>query len=312
MVGYLHAESAGVTFLQWKTDGAGALDGTIDGAAVSGSPPNSAVTTNAGSLTGQLDGRSVSLQVSFHTDYGSLSGDTLTLNVRQSDGSIRPIIYRRASPSDYNQALTTLRTAVAGANRRAGHDQQTAQEIKSLTDDYNTVGSDKGTLNGDLSTLASDVSTAGNDLKTAHDDEKKVLAESSSGTTDVCVDANGVDVDANGVSVDANGVSTDLVTVTNDLSALRKAVSSLQSSLQAVRTDVPTYNGGDGNPDLTEAKKAITDAQSFTTGLVTQVNSDIDQVNAHVADAYSYSAATSKAGQCGSASSAPTPIEHIK
>ncbi|MFE5039261.1 hypothetical protein [Streptomyces sp. NPDC056683] len=312
MVGYLHVEATEVTFLQWPTDHVSEAEGTIDSAATSGSPPDETVATDGGSFVVRIDGHSVTLQLGAHTDYGSLSGDSLTLNVRQSDGSIRPVSYRRASPADYNNALAALRKAVTGANSRTDHDQQISQEIKSLSDDYKTVGTDRDTLKGDLSTLTSDVSTAGDDLKTAHDDEKKVLSEASTSTEDVCVDADGVDVDANGVSADADGVSTDLVTVTDDLSALRKAVSSLRSSLQVVQTDVPSYSGGDGNPDPTEVKKAITEAESFITGLVTQVNADIDQANAHVSDAYGYSAAASRAGHCGSASSAPTPIGRIK
>ncbi|MGW1008386.1 hypothetical protein [Streptomyces sp. NPDC002520] len=312
MVGYLYTEAAEVTFLQWPADHVGDVEGTIDSAVASGSPPDETVATSTDSFTVRINGHSVTLQLGAHTDYGSLSGDTLTLNVRQSDGSIRPITYRRASPADYNHALATLRKTVSGANSRTERDQQTAQEIKSLSDDYKAVGADTGALKGDLSTLKSDVTTAGDDLKTAHDDEKKVLTEASTGTEDVCVDANGVDVDANGVSVDADGVSTDLVTVTDDLSALRKAVSSLRSSLQVVRKDVPAYNGGDGNPSPAEAEKAMAGAQSSITDFVKQVNTNIDQVNAHVSDAYGYSAAASKAGHCGSASSAPTPIAHIK
>ncbi|MFE5038887.1 hypothetical protein [Streptomyces sp. NPDC056683] len=312
MVGYLYTEASGVTFLQWPADHVGDMEGTIDSAMASSSPPDETVATSTDSFTLRIDGRSVTLQLGAHTDYGSLSGNTLTLNVRQGDGSIRPITYRRASPADYNNALTTLRKAVAGANSRTEHDQQTTQEIKSLSDDYKAIGVNRGTLKGDFSTLESDVSTAGDHLKTAHDDEKKVLAEASSGTEDVCVDADGVDVDADGVSVDADGVSTDLVTVTDDLSALRKAVSSLRSSLHVVWNDVPGYSGSGGNPSPAEAEKAMAGAQSFITDFVKQVNTNIDQVNAHVSDAYGYSAAASKAGHCGSASSVPTPVAHIK
>ncbi|MFJ3310978.1 hypothetical protein ACIPSA_50250 [Streptomyces sp. NPDC086549] len=302
-----------MAFLQWKADASGELEGTIDRAMASGSPPDATVETSTGSFTGRIDGRSVTLQIDFHTDYGNLSDGTLTLNVRQGDGSIRAVTYHRASPSDYNQALGTLRNTVTRANGRTEHDQQIKQEIQALADDYGTVGKYKGSLKDDLSTLGSDVSTVGDDLTTTHDDEKAVIAESStSDASEVCVDANGVDVDANGVSVDANGVSTDLVTLTGDLSALRTAVSSLRSSMRAVQTDVPAYNEGDGKPTPADAEKAITGAQSFITGLVTQVNGVIDQVNAHVTDAYGYSAAASKAGSCGSASSAPDPIERVK
>ncbi|MFF4548605.1 hypothetical protein ACFY1J_30965 [Streptomyces sp. NPDC001406] len=302
-----------MAFLQWKADASGELEGTIDRAMASGSPPDATVETNTGSFTGRIDGRSVTLQIDFHTDYGNLSGGTLTLNVRQTDGSIRAVTYHRASPSDYNQALAALRNTVTRANGRAQQDQQIKQEIQALTDDYATVGKYKGSLKDDLSTLASDVSTAGDDLKTTHDDEKAVIAESStSDASEVCVDADGVAVDADGVSVDADGASTDLVTITDDLSALRKTVSSLRSSLQAVQKDVPDYSGGNGRPSPADVEKAITGAKSFITDLVKQVNGDIDQINANVASAYGYAASASKAGSCGSASSAPAPIEHIK
>jgi hypothetical protein len=312
VAGYLSTDSSWVAFLQWKADASGDLEGTIDRAMASGSPPDATVETSTGSFTGRIDGRSVTLQIDFHTDYGNLSGGTLTLNVRQGDGSIRAVTYHRASPSDYNQALGALRKAITGANGRAEHDQQIKQEIQALADDYGTVGEDKGSLKDDLSTLASDVSTAGDDLTTTHDDEKAVIAEvSTSDAPDVCVDADGVAVDADGVSVDADTTSTDLLTLTGDLSALRKAVSSLRASLRTVQQDVPGYQGGDGNPKPSDVEKAITGAQSFITGLVTQVNGQIDTINAHVSDAYAYAAAASKAGSCGSASSAPDPIKHI-
>lgn len=75
---------------------------------------------------------------------------------------------------------------------------------------------------------------------------------------------------------------------------------------------MPTFSGNDGQPTPAEAEKAITEANLYITSVVSQVNTDIDQTNAHVSDAYGYSATASKAGHCGSASSAPTPIEHIK
>ncbi|GAA3783878.1 hypothetical protein GCM10022403_018210 [Streptomyces coacervatus] len=313
MVGYLYTEPTEVTFLQWPTDHIGEAEGTIDSAAASGSPPNETVAADTGSFSVRIDGHSVTLQLGGHTDYGRLSGESLTLNVRQSDGSIRPVTYHRASSADYNNALATLRKTAAAANGRAQQDQQIKQEIQALGDDYATVGKYKGSLKDDVSTLASDVSTADDDLKTTHDDEKAVMAESStSDASEVCVDADGVAVDADGVSVDADGASTDLGTLTDDLSVLRKTVSSLRSSLQAVQKDVPTYTGSDGQPTPADVDKAITGAHSFIADLVTQTNGVIDTINAYVTDAYGYAAAASKAGSCGSASAAPAPIEQVK
>ncbi|MGI5135840.1 hypothetical protein [Streptomyces sp. CA-106110] len=313
VTGYLYEDPSGVAFLEWKANAAGELEGTIDRATASGSPPNASVETSTGSITGRIDGRSVTLQIDFHTDYGSLSDGTLTLNVRQGDGSIRALTYHQASPSDYNQALAALRKTLTGSNGRAQQDQQIAQEIQTLADDYAEGGKYKDSLKGDLSTLASDVSTASDDLATTHDDEKNVFAEvSTSDASEVCVDADGVAVDADGVSVDADGVSTDLDTLTSDMSALRKAASSLRSSLGTVQRDMPTYNGADGQPAPADVEGAITGAQSFISNLVTQANGYIDKINAHVMDAYGYAAAASKAGKCGTAPSAPAPVAHIK
>src|SRR5262245_33052495 len=39
VTGYLHTDRSGVAFLQWKTDASGVLEGTLDRATASGSPP---------------------------------------------------------------------------------------------------------------------------------------------------------------------------------------------------------------------------------------------------------------------------------
>ncbi|MEU1596190.1 hypothetical protein ABZ468_25860 [Streptomyces sp. NPDC005708] len=313
VTGYLYKDPSVVAFLEWKANAGGELEGTIDRATASGTSPNATVETSTGPLTGRIDGRSVTLQIDFHTDYGSLSDDALTLNVRQSDGSIRALAYHQASPSDYNEALAALRKTVTGDNDRAQQDQQIKQEVQALEDDYKTVGEAKGTLKDDLSALASDVAAAGDDLKSTHGDEQAVIAEAhETDSATVCGDADGVSGDADGVSGDADGVSGDLDTLTSDMSALRKAVSGLRSSLGTVQRDMPAYNGADAQPAPADVEGAITGAQSFISNLVTQVNGYIDKINAHVMDAYGYAAAASKAGKCGTAPSAPAPVAHIK
>lgn len=120
VVGYLFADPASVTFLQWRADSTGNLQGTENSASATGTPPDASVRTGTTSFSGRTNGTSVTLDVGLHTDQGVLSGTNLTLNVIQTDGSIRPIAYRQATPSDYNQALAALNATVQHADAQAG------------------------------------------------------------------------------------------------------------------------------------------------------------------------------------------------
>lgn len=306
VTGYLNSGPYGIAFLQWQTDGGGDLQGTIDMATVSGTAPNESVSTASSSFSGQISGSSVTLNIGGHTDYGTVTDGTLTLNVRQTDGRIQPVVYRRASPADYNKALAAVNRTVQQANITAGRQQQNQQDASSLSDDLTGIGDDESSLKSDLSSMGDDVSSTSNDLAATRSDELKVLTEAHNGTDNatVCTDADGVSTDADGVSTDADGLSTDLNSLTSDLSSLRNHISSANSNLATVQKEQPGY-------DSSQGQQTISGARSLIAQVIAETNADINKENGYVTAAFQHATAADSAGNCGSSSSPPSPIDHI-
>lgn len=306
VTGYLDANSSNVSFLQWQTDRAGDLQGTIDQASASGLAPNEAVITNNGSLSGLISGTSVTLNIGGNADYGTVTDGTLTLNVRQTDGSIQPVVYRQASPADYNDALANLNGSVQQANATAAQQRQKQQDAGSLSDDITGIGRDENSLKGDLSSMGQDVSGTSTDLAATRSDELKVLAEAHDGTDNgtVCGDAGGVEGDAGGVEGDAGGLSGDRTSLTSDLSSLRSHIASAGSDLSTVEQEQPGY-------DSSQDQQTINGARSLISQIVTEANADIDEENGYLTAAYQHAKAAAAAGNCGPPSAPSESIDHI-
>ncbi|MFF4530774.1 hypothetical protein ACFY1P_16055 [Streptomyces sp. NPDC001407] len=313
VVGYLAVDPTSVTYLQWQADSTGSLKGTENSATVTGAPPDSSVKTGTTSCYGQISGTSVTIDIGLHTDHGVLSGASLTLNVAQPDGSIRPIAYRRATPSDYNGALATLNSTMQHTDARAQNVSDQAKAISKLTSDYQALGQQKSRFKGDLSSLNSDLGTATYDLSSEHADEKKAITEAHNGTDNntMCSDANSVEGDANGVEGDANGLSGDLNSTKDDLASARSSISTLASDLQAVQQGDPGFSGTADAPAPGAVSQAIADARKAISQAVRTANSGIDQMNDVVATAHTYAVDAANAGNCNPPNAAASAIDHI-
>ena len=120
---WLYTSNVSLAFIQMQEDAAGDIGGTEYGVAISGTAPAERVSVTPTTFSGQIVGNAVTLNILDHTDYGTVSDSVLTLNVLQTDGSIQPVVYKRASPTDYNAALAAL-TAAAGTDNAAENQRQ--------------------------------------------------------------------------------------------------------------------------------------------------------------------------------------------
>ena len=315
VVGYLHVELASVTYLQWQVDSAGGLQGTEDAAAIEGSPPNESISlTNNESFSGQVNGETVTLDINFHTDTGTVSSQGLTLNVIQTDGSIAPISYRPASPADYNQALASLRMTAQQANQQGQQQQDQADAIASLARASANLDQDASGLTEDVSSLADDVTSTGNDLASEKSDEQTVLSEAANGTDHdtVCGDADSVGGDADSMYGDQDSFRGDLDLLTNDLATVRDDMKTLAANLATVQRLQPSYTGTSSAPSRDKVNQAISSAQRLITKQIGVANGDIDKINNYIATAHKYAVAASNAGNCSAPSPRPTPVSHLK
>lgn len=314
VTGFLYATARGAWFIQWQTAADGSLSGKLNAAVITGASPNETVTPDPDQpLFGQINGGTVTIQLNGRSDTGTRSGDTLTLEVTQQDGSIQPITYHLATPGDYNAALSTLRGTAAGDNGQAQQAIDTQAAINQLAKDYQTLGGAQTSLVSDVSQLQTNLGAASSDLSAEQSAESNVLTESGNGTdpNTVCSDADTVASDADTVQSDADTFSSTLSSVASDLSSLRSALPQVQADLATVQADDPSYTGSGDAPSPQDVNAEMSDAGSVASGQVTLANSRIDTINGDVATAQSYAVKAAQAGSCTGPSPAPLPISHI-
>ncbi len=314
VVGYLNTEAQSVAYLTWQVDSSGSFSGTLDTAAVSRAAPNETVVPDVNqSIFGQVSGSTITLQVGGHTDTGTLTGGTLTLNAVQQDGTIVPVSFASAGPAQYNSALASLRSTVDDANEQAQTAADTQAAIAQLTKDYESLGGAQTSLVSDVGQMQTDLHTASNDLSSEEAAEQQVISEANQGTdvNTVCSDAYSVASDAYSVQSDSYSVGSDLNSVTSDLAALRSALPQVRTDLAAVGAADPSYAGGSDDPSPQEVSSELVSASSVAVQQVATANARIDTVNGYVATAQTYSVKAAQAGSCSAPSSAPTPIAHI-
>ena len=314
VTGFLYTTARGAWFIQWQTSAGGSLSGKLNSALITATSPSETVTPYPDQpLSGQVDGGTVTIQLDGRSDTGTLSGDTLTLDVTQQDGSIQPITYHSATPSDYNSALAALRRTAAEDDGQAQQAINTQAAIDQLAKDYQSLGGVQNSLVSDVAQLQTNLGTASNDLSGEQAAEGNVLTEAGNGTdpNTVCSDADTVASDADTVQSDADTFSSTLSGVTTDLTNLRNALPQVQADLAAVQADDPAYAGSGNAPSPQDVNVEMSSAGSASGEQVTLANSRIDTINGDVATAQSYAVKAAQAGSCSGPGSAPPPISHI-
>ena len=272
-VGYLFSGPGAIVYLQWQLDGSGRFSGTSLNAAVNGAPPNETVEVGTTPIEGQINGTAVTIDIAGHTDQGVLSGSTLALNVVQTDGSIRAITYRPATPADYNSALAQLQQAAQGDDAKEQQQQSQAKLQSNAQDALNA-------LNADNSRFSNAQAVRG-ELAKADSDLQKERQDASKGNGDNCYNITGV------VDYDATSVVGYDVTSSGSY-----AVDQEQSSITGIRSDIKAVQNAEaalsayGLPGTSGAGDAVATAQQQIAEAVDTTNKAIDGLNADLASAY--------------------------
>jgi hypothetical protein len=147
----------------------------------------------------------------------------------------------------------------------------------------------------DLRTLSSDAQQANPGLATTKSDA--ALGNDCYNVSTVKLDASNVDGDASIVSLDLDSLTADIGTATQDIATMKNDLANLSTS---------------GLPATPGAPAAIAAAGQAVIQATREANSEIDQVNADVTQAYS-TANRMATGSCPSdrPGRAPVPISHI-
>jgi hypothetical protein len=129
---YLGSNATEVVFIQWQQSSSGQLQGTIFDDQASGTAPGKTIAATSSPFTGSVNGGSVTLHFSGFLGIqanvaGSLSGNTLTLQIPQSGGTIQQDTFTAASVSAFNTAVATLRNRIHNANTVAAQAQAAAK-----------------------------------------------------------------------------------------------------------------------------------------------------------------------------------------
>jgi hypothetical protein len=262
---YLCSGSTNDTLLQWR-DSTGGLSGTYESAQLSGQAPSEQVNSSSGELSGTLNGTAITLSIGLSQSlYGTLSNGQLTLNVPQSDGTIRAGTCNQSSLSDWNKAVTSLSSQASSdndtANQQAAqqqHDQQVSQAQRSLAGEVSSLESDSTTLNNDNS-LADTVSQMKSDYGQEQSEWQTVQSDSCQNKS----------YDAGTVGYDAGTVNYDLGTLNYDVTSLQDGgIQTVRDDLSKVSSDISTIQNlgatpaTNSSPAVAAGNKALTSAAS--------------------------------------------------
>lgn len=250
-----HDQSSAMT-ISWTDDGDGHLAGSLQSTTPNTDGNGDLVKTVNASFTGTLhDGQISIVTHGFLGDSstwpGSLSGDTLTLNIPQQDGSIAPATFARGKVHDYNLAVSAFQDEVtqerakvasdaASAAAQAASDASTSANAALLTDADKRVSDAVAALRGSLSDglsfdeFAADMVTLRRDLETTRSDAATATAEGRSNES-ACSDASGAQSDASGVSSDESAISSDESSAQTTTDAVSRQVEDLSNAQAAMK-----------------------------------------------------------------------------
>jgi hypothetical protein len=307
-VSYLAASNSKVAFIQWRATSKGLLHGTITEGNAGASAPAERLSVSSAPFTGTRSGSSVTL--TFGDLYflqtrarGRLSGSTLTVQVPQSDGTIKQARFSQSDEAGYNRAIARLRSTIRDANMLAARQNPAnSQAEQSAQSALNAVYKDSslasgGRLADGLARFAGSIEKAQSDLAT----EK----QAASGNNSYCVAAFRAVGDAQ--------------TVDGSLLAVQGDVQGMMPDISIVRNDIATANAHlrhltkAGSPPPSSAYGVIANAKVSLTLAIAKANSYIGQVNA--IDTQAHSMANNIATRsCSRARSGATtrPVSFIK
>lgn len=224
---YLAVSGSKVAFIEWRATSGRHVQGMITEGSVGGSGPAQRLSVSSAPFTGTITGNSVRLAFAVmyflraHAD-GTRNGSVLTMQVPQSDGTVRQVRFRQASTADFGRAIAALRTRIRHANLQArqpadAQAEQSAQRTLNALYEESSIAQG-GRLADGLARLAGAMQAARSHLATETSD--------ASGSNKYCSAAFTVTGDAQAVD--------------GALQNAQGAVLSLMPGILAVRHDAAT------------------------------------------------------------------------
>lgn len=308
---YICSGSDNAALVQWN-DLNGNLSGSYTYAELAGTAGNAAVSSNSATLTGTRDGSAITLAINVlfgsQPVSGSLKGDTLTLNVPQSNGAVQAGTCRAGSLMEWNKLIDKL-GAHADASNDA-HAQQQAEESAAAADAQAQADAQRAlaavrdfSLDESLANLAADVAEADTNLAQVKSDAAQgAMADGYS-----CYNLSGT------VAYDVTGTLDYTVNssfalsrdgLLSDIEDGRKAIRSLNTYVATLRAD--------DLPGLDGVEAAVAAAEAEIDSSIATANGYIDHLNATVNEAYGV-ANSIATGECAedALGDPPAPMAHV-
>ena len=268
-----HNRSGAMT-IAWVDDGSGHLTGSLQSATPNTDASGDLVKTVNASFTGTLHDGQISIVTNgflgvSSTWTGSLSGDALTLNIPQPDGSIVPATFNRGKVSDYNAAVSQLQDNVTQERAKAASDAASAAAAASseaasaaaatvLTDADKQVSDGVSALRGNLSdglsfdAFIGDMATLNRDLEITRSDALKATSAGAEARAnmDACGDASTAQGDASTVGGDESTIGGDESTAQATIGAVARQAKELRDAQATMKV---AYGQQGLNPSTSEA-----------------------------------------------------------
>jgi hypothetical protein len=244
--------------------------------------------------------------------FGSINADSLSLQMPESDGSLGTVKLSKSSVEAYDEILAKWHQEISAANAAAAAAaKKSAHLLNQLNAAIDKVESDlsvitsPGTLGTDEGILGTDVGVVDTDLGVVETDNQVFAVDIASGSSP-CGDIMSAYGDAHTAYTDGESMVSDAKSgVGGDLRDERGAMAAAPGDWAAywrAQEALPTYRPTQPIPRL---KTALTAGRRVTNGAVSQVNSDIKQVNRYVAQAYAIVNAANTSHHCGALEKTP-------
>jgi len=271
---FVSHDQSGAMTISWTDDGSGHLTGSLQNATPNTDASGDLVKTVIVSFTGGLHDGQISIVTSgflgvSSTWTGSLSGDALTLNIPQQDGSIAPATFSRGKVSDYNAAVSQLEDNVTQERAKAASDAAIAAAAAAteaasaaaatvLTDADKQVSDGVSALRGSLSdglsfdAFSGDLATLKKDLEITRSDALKATSAGAEARAnmDACGDASTAQGDASTVGGDESTIGGDESTAQATIDAVARQAKELRNAQATMKA---AYGQQGRTPSASEA-----------------------------------------------------------
>lgn len=311
--GYIATSTTEVLFVQW-IDHHGILEGSAQETVAIGTPPRERVLTRNLRIAGRIQGSQIELSLNGGPkEFGTYSERTFTIDYPSSNGQLVPVTFHQVAVSTYNSAIARLHSVIASADSVAARRERIAGEMAAIREAAATVTRDVSSLiatASDLVSQAQKLATALSTLAGAVATTRSAAEQAINGTTATrCNLAATVADYANTVADYAHTFAHSLPTF-----SLITAIMTLKSAFNAFRAaqaKLPKYVPVHA-PSQAELTGSFSRAQRLAGSAISIADRYIDLANAYVDDAFGYAAEAYRAGNCGPAPVAPTPIPLIR